>query len=1659
MLTREQAQEQLKAFQAAGAREQRLAAARQLKAAVQPIALALLEQTLEHDWTPEGRRRGEARLQVIAQIDDLGNGDRQQLFGALFPKIAAQIEAAWQLLHSLPYQQGLARRSFRAPGYPPATRTRRLHWLDQTLRHTLIYDQDIAWYAAWGAYLPFGLYGDLGLLLAAAMDRGDAAGQAVFDILTASARGEHPIGAMGRHVTRALLTASRLDGWDFVERLLLAAQRQEGLRQVVLEAVDESHPEAFRRMLHLIVAQNLVRFSAVVRAAAVWFGFSWDEVQPRRVHEVLAGALTLLEQPGARQAALAGADPQAAYLALWASAFEDAPAAIGPAARLLQSPDAGTRFAGVHALAQIALPPSFEALLPALDDEDLQVAGYAFMAVRQPRAQAPLPLLFDRLERILPRFPRKSKALKPLVWPWLTISVTQAEVAGALAGHLGDRPPSRLIPYLSVMDAHGRAACGRLLADVRPWTPELRQTFLKLVGDSSHGVREVALNAIREQQVGPEEVAHLEPLLARKAADLRRGLIHLLLTQPDPAALASAERLLAGAAAQRLAGLEMLERLKDDERLPDECQALARRYQTEHPKAPAAETVRLERLTAGQTRAPATLDDGLGLMDPSQRTRPAQPVVRAQPASGGYPHLPALVTPAAAALRLSLDALIHEHRETPIVIEGRNDSREVLLGQLGGLPPRMRPGPGADEAGHAERRVPLQEVWQGWWAGRPAELRDADGLELLRALAMPDARFTNPMVLRGLPPWVAATMALVSGPAQTLNYPSLALSILYWLLETTAQPEWAPDFVLDAMETTFALIPPEQLSEPLTAEQKQPYLRQAGDWRRWRGLLAWHYLALNHRSLCPAQWTSSHQARLWKLLRWLDQPVEVAPAGRLLLPRMRPDLTLAAQAYEAGAATEADLLDMLFEPGSSHWQSFQALRRLSGRKPDKLGQHYQFLGPLVARCRARIVEVELQRGDLPTAASGPAKALRWSGGLSTLVRLLAAGRGDSLLRGHLYGNLGREAVFSHLIRATFPDEADTPEAFAEAVRAARILDGRLIELALFAPHWARHVEHALGWPGLALGVWWLHAHTKDRRWFVDNELREAWAAEIGEHTPLSAADLLEGAVDVAWFSRAQAALSGERWEALYAAASLTSGGQGHSRARMFSDAMTGRLARADLVARVEGKRHQDALRALGLLPLAPAPEREDDLLDRYRVIQEFRRGIHKFGSQRQASEKLAARIGLENLARTAGYTDPLRLEWAMETRSGADLAAGAQVVRAGAVSVSLSIDDMGEPQVSVARGVKALKAIPADVKKVPAVAALLERKRDLDKQKSRVRASLEEAMCRGDTFGADEMHALFAHPVLAPMLSQLVFLVEGAPQVMGYPVAQGRLLDLRQAGTRHTIEAGARLRLAHPHDFLPASQWTAWQRECFVHERIQPFKQIFRELYVLTAAERDSSPRSRRYAGHQVNPRQAMALFTTRGWLAVPGEGIRRTFHAEGLSAWLELLNGGYTPAEMEGLTLEGVFFFRVGELAPLPLAEVPPRVFSEVMRDLDLVVSVAHVGGVDPEASASTVEMRGTLVRETCAMLGLDNVRLQGSHALVDGELGHYSVHLGSATVHRMPGGALCIIPVHSQQRGRLFLPFVDDDPKTAETVSKVLLLARDKEIKDPSILEQILT
>src|SRR5207244_12515784 len=98
------------------------------------------------------------------------------------------------------------------------------------------------------------------------------------------------------------------------------------------------------------------------------------------------------------------------------------------------------------------------------------------------------------------------------------------------------------------------------------------------------------------------------------------------------------------------------------------------------------------------------------------------------------------------------------------------------------------------------------------------------------------------------------------------------------------------------------------------------------------------------------------------------------------------------------------------------------------------------------------------------------------------------------------------------------------------------------------------------------------------------------------------------------------------------------------------------------------------------------PTTARDLLDRYETIQEFLRTSRQFGSQRQQNEKLAVSIALENLARTAGFPDPVRLEWAMEAQAIADLAGGGLVAQAGPAEVTLAVNEAGDPGLTGTKG-------------------------------------------------------------------------------------------------------------------------------------------------------------------------------------------------------------------------------------------------------------------------------------------------------------------------------------------------------------------------------------
>ncbi len=307
-------------------------------------------------------------------------------------------------------------------------------------------------------------------------------------------------------------------------------------------------------------------------------------------------------------------------------------------------------------------------------------------------------------------------------------------------------------------------------------------------------------------------------------------------------------------------------------------------------------------------------------------------------------------------------------------------------------------------------------------------------------------------------------------------------------------------------------------------------------------------------------------------------------------------------------------------------------------------------------------------------------------------------------------------------------------------------------------------------------------------------------------------------------------------------------------------------------------------------------------------------------------------------------------------------------------------------------------------------------------------------------------------------------------------------------------------------------EWREWLMR---HEVRQPFKQAHREIYILTDAERITNTYSNCYAAHILRQHQFNALCAARGWknslrLLVDAEFPPATKFLPpfGLRAeyWVEGIGSDYrTDTNETGtylyLNTDQVRFYRIdavenrahasgggystprwngaGNAEPLPLENVPPLVFSEIFRDVDLFVGVASVGN-DPnwlDGGGGTryrdywhsfsfgnlnesARTRKQLLEVLLPRLKIgDRCKLADKFLIVQGDLRTYKIHLGSSNILMEPNDQyLCIVPLRSVESGtdKLFLPF-EGDPTLAVILSKAFLLADDRKITDRTITQQI--
>lgn len=494
-------------------------------------------------------------------------------------------------------------------------------------------------------------------------------------------------------------------------------------------------------------------------------------------------------------------------------------------------------------------------------------------------------------------------------------------------------------------------------------------------------------------------------------------------------------------------------------------------------------------------------------------------------------------------------------------------------------------------------------------------------------------------------------------------------------------------------------------------------------------------------------------------------------------------------------------------------------------------------------------------------------------------------------------------------------------------------------------------------------------------------------------------------------------------------------------------------------------RYQPGIKAFGLLPLEGG---NTELHDRYLRLKAFEAGIKKQGVQKRATDTGAVQAALTNLALNAGYADAQRLEWAMEV----ELSSPAVTQSRWAIqdyTVEIQRDGL-RANLVVTRNGKVFKTIPKAVKDddlYPEIKLMMERFKE---QVERFKVTFQRYMIEETPLQPEDLQTIARISVALEVLKRLVLRTQDG--IFGlYDAAQHALSDAD--GTPHPITTP--VIMVHAYHLVQHGCLDLWQNRIVGQHIVQPFKQVFREVYVLTPAETETATYSSRFAHRTVKSTIAARLLESRDWkVDVPP---CKNLQSLGCRAVLDFTQcASYFTGNITNVT--GYIFFQPTqanlsnwefhqERDVVPLSHISPVIFSEVMRDVDLVISVArpddgeaHLPHREYEHSQEMMGHRSDVIRALARDLNLEGVHIKEHFVHVKGKRASYRIHLGSASVYIEPAHHLCIVPDRTvkQKATGLYLPFFDEhDNQTVEIISKMLLLLNDNQIKDPLIVRQI--
>ena len=1520
-------------------------------------------------------------------------------------------------------------------------------------------------------------YTTLSMLIALKIDQND---KDVTDTLSNLILSENNTRVLSRTIMTGIAMSHNKELHALMQKLLLAAKLQEGLRQSILETADDGTVDYFKMLIKTVLDNDLLRFSSALRAVLVWMGINYDYSDRRVVEKILKLGYEYISDEKKRAEAIGSADVTQMFAAMWAESvfsLQNLDAHIQSCMRgekyqklvgayfLNQSESADTkvRLAG-DALAGASMDMDAAALFfnaysfhgahlnnvsePGCEKNCWNCTKKKIVHNKYPaylQDKSVRGRHFSSLSNIIEKIPKNGHTVAGKPFEWCSFAMMRGNVFASMmflaAYDFDGGMQARLIELFPGAEQQKGTFIDYFIA--RDTTGGNRDFLFGCLSDKSMPVRSQAVEIMEKMELSGEEILRVEELLSLKSGGLRQSALKVIQNAGHDAALASAKRLIADKSEnKRLAALDLLSAAKKSGKVSG---ADIREICAAAPKTTDAEAIIITNLLEEEA-AEYTPDNGFGLYE--RAYFPKLPPVK----SDGKNLLKAFAEITSSDMEKvfdSLCALIAKHKDHEYRIKLYDGVHDCILGNatrldvLEGKSEYLKQG----QTREAEDYV-LSGVWLEWLEQNRGNL-----LTLYKIRYSENVRHYNGGYDYGdLLPFAVKILEKTLGCGEVKAFVKINSEKMYAKLAGSIISNML-HMAFDLHETMYSIAADLFLS--VNSAEKEN----------------WGKLCYNEKNEGKNRLYYKHRTTLARLpevtaFTWLPSK-KIKETKKTKGTKKTDDyflkklsfcyamgdacgeryynLSLAyiVRAVSSGLIEKDELYRAIFD-----LQDTRTVNMYTGAAPEYADKAV-LDEPVFAECLnnavKRIIEIELKRGDSATPVSKYAAAIKRHDGAEVFAGVLVALGKETLARGYSWGgSYTKRDVLSSLLKSSAPAPDDNVKTFGAAL-GGRVAEKRLIEAVMYAPAWIAIAEEYLGWSGLKCAAWYFHAHTR-------NSYSSEFETEAARYSPIDKEDFQRGAFDINWFKEAYNTLGGERFNILYDCAKYISDGAAHRRAQLFADAASGKLNIDEAEPQIRDKRNKDLLLAYSLAPFSKSKAKQaKEALRRYEFINEFLKKSREFGAQRQASEKDAANIALENLARNLGYADVLRFRWKMEMEKLDVIQDYFKPKELGGVTLFLEMGEAGLAELIVDKGGKTLKSVPAAIKKDEYVKEINEVKASLKSQFSRARMSLEKAMENRDSFSFGEIRELLEHPVISPLIRKLVF-VSG--NEAGFLCESG----LSGAdGETTSLEKDAPLVIAHCYDLFSLGKWGEYQRYAFENGLVQPFKQIFRELYTVNEDEKAEKLVSRRYAGNQIQPKKTVALLKGRGWTVDYENGLQKVYYKENIIAAMYALADWFSPSEVEAPTVETVRFYdrKTGE--PLELEKLDAALFSEVMRDIDLVVSVAHVGGVDPMASHSTVEMRGVIAAESARLMKLENVEISGRHAKISGRHGEYTVHLGSAQAHMTGRGALHILPVHSQHRGRIFLPFLDEDPKTAEIVSKILLLAEDDKIKDPTVMSQI--